>query len=338
MEFLESTWCNRNAQWTTFVFAGHGIESPLKEMTTVSEWKEDVREAIEKRQKTSWMVTVPRLYATEGTPETFFYNTHYFTLQMVVPEEEREEVRFKIFAGFARHYRMIDYLKEWDINKDIPSSHRLKMNRTTWAVESFTREKMEDEFLPKLDLFMSQINTLVWTKLANDIHADLFYADKFKDMIHLLVNGLIRPRQEKATRFSFNLLKAPPSKLVEVLDMTDGNNIVLSTKNDTTESEKEEKIEWREKMPLNNIPPNGFYVPLAVPSHGQYILTIRKYQYTDEGCKKHAELIKRVCYGKEKSLFKPALPIRFNPENYGAYSSAHPSIIDPSPDQQDVLS
>ena len=325
LEFLESSWCNRNAHWSTYIFAGQKIEQPELEMATVAEWRDDIEKVIENREKVVYMVTVPRLYNTDETPETFFYNTHYFTFQVIVPDSKEEqlaeeEVRFKIFAGFARHYRIIDYLQEWDLNADIPVTHRLKMTRTTYAVEHFSRERLESDFFPRLETMMNEINTFVWTRLANDIHADLFFADKFKDMINLQLQGRTKPKQEQATRFTRNQLKfepqeSLPSTLVEVNEMTDGNNIVLATQNATAPQEDQAP----KKLTLDQVPPHGFYVPLHKPAAGAYYLTIRKYHYTDTACATNADYVKRACYGPNPAKYKPALPFKMAQENYGSY-------------------
>lgn len=294
-------------------------------MSTVAEWREDLAQELENRGKVVYMVTVPRLYGTDDTPETFFYNTHYFTFQVIMPDSAEEEVRFKIFAGFARHYRMIDYLQEWDLNADIPATHRLKMNRTTYAVDSFSKETLESDFFPRLETMMNEINTFVWTRLANDIHADLFFADKFKDMINLQLQGRKKPKQEEATRFTRTSLKfksemdtpapPPPPKLVEIEKMTDGNNIVLAVQNDTVpEPEPVPSI-----LTPDQVPPEGFHVPLHKPAVGAYYLTIRKYHYTEEACAANADYVKRACYGPNPKNYKPALPFKMAVEQYGNY-------------------
>jgi hypothetical protein len=324
LEFLESSWCNRNAHWATFVFAGYKIDYPERQMALVSEWKEELKSIVAQRERVAFMVTVPKLYASKETPDTFFYNTHFFVLQSIVPDNEEEPVRFKIFAGFARHYRMIDYLQEWDLNADIPATHRLKMNRTTYAVESFSQERLFEDFLPQLETMMNEVNTFVWTRTANDIHADLFYADKFKDMIRLQLLGLKKPKQKQAARYSMRLLTYRPENLVETdLDITDGNNIILTTTNDPSitdaETRSQEAVETKPSLTLEQVPKQGFYVPIAKPHTGQYHLIIRRYHYTNEGCTKNADIIRRSCYGPNRKSYKPALPFKMATEDYGAY-------------------
>ena len=317
LEFLESSWCNRNAQWSTYVFTGPKIDRPLQEMATAAEWRDDLRSAIEAKQKTVYLVTVPRLYGTDETPKTFFYNTHFFTLQLLFDSTEEGLVpRFKIFAGFARHYRMIDYLQDWDANAEIEDNHRLKINRTTWAVDSFGEQAMFDDFLANLEVMMDDINdNMAWTRKANDIHADLFYADKFKDMIFLQSNGLKKPRQEKAKRYKFASLRsmAPPSDLAE---MKDGSKIEFGTTTINDVATPDSEIP---RLDLNKVPADGFYVPLAIPSTVKYILTIRKYHYTDSACEANASKIKRTCYPRDQKHWKPALPFQMTPESYGTY-------------------
>lgn len=313
LEFLESSWCNRNAQWTTFVFTGPSINRPLAEMTTVAQWRDDLRQAIDQQKKTVYLVTVPRLYATEETPKTFFYNTHFFTLQLFFDSEEKgRNPRFKIYAGFARHYRMIDYLREFDINADIEDNHRLKINRTTWAVDSFGEKEMFDDFLFNLEVMMDDINdNMAWTRKANDIHADLFYADKFKDMIFLQSNGLLKPRQEKAKRYTLTSLAKQ-----QLVEMKEPNNVEFGTISGDNIIPKEEEVP---RLELDKVPPEGFHVPLAVPSTKKYVLTIRKYHYADQACETHANLIKRTCYPRDPKRWKPALPFKMSTEDYGTY-------------------
>lgn len=353
LEFLESSWCNRNAQWSTFVFTGYHIDRPLLEMAHVAEWKADLRHSIEHHLNTVYLVTVPRLYGTNDTPKTFFYNTHFFTLQLLFDsEEEGSHPRFKIFAGFARHYRMIDYLQDWDINVKIEDNHRLRINRTTWAVESFGEHAMFEDFLPNLERMMDEINTHgAWTRTANDIHADLFYADKFKDMIFLQSHGLTKPRQEQAKRYSLNSLlvnraetenngKLENSRL-HLAEMKDGNNIQFgvldassvdstrasptmdsSTASSTALHSHSSTLSASDTEPkrlaLDQVPPEGFYVPLARLDSGDYQLTIRKYHYKHESCHTHAQIIKRTCYPRDPKKY-PALPFQITPEDYGTY-------------------
>lgn len=318
LEFLEASWCNRNAHWVTFVFAGYGIDTPVKYMQLVDEWEEDLKEAIANREKIAYMVTVPRLYPTEGTPSNFFYNTHFFVVQLVVPTEEILPVRLKIFAGFARHYRMIDYLQEWDINDGIDPTHRLKMNRTTYAVETFSQELLFGHFLPNLKLMMQELNTFVWTRTANDIHADLFYADKFKDMINLSKRGLVRPTVKQEIRFA----KKPLVFLSENLNSASNsieNDEALGKVSNYNESNSQSAKPTPEELMKSEIPADGFYVPLLKPKSGAYYLAIRKYAYTDKSCAMNANLIRRSCYGPDSNRYLPALPLKMHPEEYGPY-------------------
>jgi hypothetical protein len=100
----------------------------------------------------------------------------------LIPDREEPMKGFvRIYAGFARHYRMVDYLGEWNLNRDIPANHRLKMDRTNWAGIDIPLERFTGEFLDKAETFINEINEkMEWTRLANDLHAELWYADKFK--------------------------------------------------------------------------------------------------------------------------------------------------------------
>lgn len=345
----------------TYLFVGNKIDRPEIEMQTVDEWKSDLEKTLESpdplERSAVYMVTVPRLYKSSSAPDTFFYNTHYFVLQ-VIPGDQHS-VKFKIFAGFARHYRMIDYLKEWDINSDIPSNHRLKMNRTTYAVEQFGMDRMFDHFLPRLGEMMDEINTLVWTRKANDIHAELFFADKFKDMIILQQRGGKKPEHKNIKGYTMKSLvpeqtatehedskKATPtveasiekdgniqdhSNWKQIPNSADGESVIFATNNlteatdtqhkDTSINHKEpEKAPHDEEKKSNTMSPeDGFYVPLSPPSSGKYVLTIRKYHYTDDMCSSNAKIIRRTIYGDRLQFYKPALPFKMRQENYGAY-------------------
>lgn len=285
-------------------------------MTLVSEWIEDLHEVIAKRERRVYLVTVPRLYNADGAPPNFFYNTHYFVVQVIIPTDDSLPPRFKIFAGFARHYRMIDYLQEWPINADIPATHRLKLNRTTYAVESFSQDLLFEDFLPRLEIMMNDINAhFEWTRLANDIHADLFFADKFKTIIRLSQLGLKKPKLKQEIRYKHKPLIFQ-SDAVFIPDT--GNDMIFSTSNQTTTAI--ESATEPENPFANFVPPvDKFYVPLQKPTVGAYFLQIRKYQYTDPSCVKNTNYMRRTCYGPKPENYKPALPLKLAKEDYSPY-------------------
>jgi len=179
-EFLESSWCNRNANWVTFLFVGYAIHRPEKEYYTVKDWKQDISDLISSPSQDNkhplFLVTVPRITRAPEAPSFFFYNTHWFVVQVIPPRAPETLSRFKIYSGFARHYRyghssstvvtlllkllidrVIDYLQEWEINSDIPDHHRLKMNRTLYAGEDIEYSVFLDTFLTKLEVFIDEV-------------------------------------------------------------------------------------------------------------------------------------------------------------------------------------
>lgn len=185
VDFLESSWCNRNGQWSTYSFVGPRILNPEKEMSLASQWRDDIQSVMSQPnyedRKVVYLATVPSILRGEEAPNIFIYNTHWFTVQLIPDREVPSKGSVRIYAGFARHYRMVDYLGEWPINAEIPAEHRLKMNRTDWAGIDIPVERFTGEFLSKAEAFINEINDkMEWTALSNDLHAELWYADKFK--------------------------------------------------------------------------------------------------------------------------------------------------------------
>ena len=109
--------------------------------------------------KLVYLVTVPKMYKAPGASKYFFYNTHWFTVQ-IIPNREEGTYAFVIISGFARHYRTIDYFTEWPENTNIPSDHRLKMNRQTWAGTDIPESVFMDVFLARLELMMQQVSRI----------------------------------------------------------------------------------------------------------------------------------------------------------------------------------
>jgi hypothetical protein len=186
--FIEASWCHRNAQWATYVFIGDEIMNPEPNSKTLGQPKHvlldikgDVTNGI---TNGLYLITVPRFLKEDDTPKNFFYRTHWFVIQ-VVKECEIESPCFRIYAGFARHYRMIDYLTKWDIQYNIPDEHPLKIDHSVYAGVDMSMESLM-RFMFKLSHMMEEINfSLKWNKMVNDIHKEIFFADKFRDMIEM---------------------------------------------------------------------------------------------------------------------------------------------------------
>eukprot|EP01121_Diplochlamys_sp_Union-15-3_P001017 TRINITY_DN1086_c0_g1_i1.p1 TRINITY_DN1086_c0_g1~~TRINITY_DN1086_c0_g1_i1.p1 ORF type:complete len:239 (+),score=30.02 TRINITY_DN1086_c0_g1_i1:430-1146(+) len=142
------------------------------------------------------MVTVPSLVKTENSNPYFFYNTHWFVLQ-TIPQTDSKIPKYLIYAGFKAHYRVLDWLVEWDINKGVQEDHRLFISNRTFAGLLFEHSHLVNEFLPKCLQMMNEINqALSWNSVVNSLHAELFFADKFKDMI------ILEQRERKKTNLS----------------------------------------------------------------------------------------------------------------------------------------
>jgi hypothetical protein len=88
-DFLESSWCNRNGQWSTYSFVGPRILRPEKEMSLVSDWKSDIletmAEAAYSNRKVIYLATVPSILRAEEAPNFFFYNTHWYEIATGLP-------------------------------------------------------------------------------------------------------------------------------------------------------------------------------------------------------------------------------------------------------------
>jgi len=185
--FIEASWCHRNAQWVTYLFVGEEIHHPLKlnEINHPLRLLRDIAADITHNIFNGvYLCTIPRFLKEDDTPRNFFYRTHWFVIQ-VVHECEIESPCFRIYAGFARHYRMIDYLSPWQVQDHVPLSHPLKIDHSLYAGVDMTFDTLS-EFLRKTSVMIDEINfTLTWGKMVNDLHKELFFADKFADMIEM---------------------------------------------------------------------------------------------------------------------------------------------------------
>ena len=132
--------------------------------------------------------------------------------------------------------------------------------------------------------------------MINDLHADLFYADKFKDMVIL---------KKKALRKDQTLI---------TIDDELTESILQSNESQALKNMRRENLYLRTDV----IDPD-MHVPLEVPNEynspdGTYRLTFRRYHYTDAACKAHAAELKGLYKYK-----KPAKPLVMQVENYDPY-------------------
>jgi predicted P-loop ATPase/GTPase len=164
--------------WKKFV--GDRITDPEETMYSAREWQQDLRTFLAKEapkeRRLMYLVTVPKLNNVPETSKYFFYNTHWFVVQVIVPEDydvskdidyvdKMKLHKFRIYAGFARHYRSIDYLHEWPQNANIPPNHRLKIARNNWAGVDISFDKFMDEFLEKSQQFMDEVRRIAVAQL-----------------------------------------------------------------------------------------------------------------------------------------------------------------------------
>jgi len=175
---------------------------------------------------------------------------------------------------------------------------------------------------PRLLISLPQVNSkLVWTRLANDIHAELFYADKFKDMVILERRALAA---EKASVSLPTPGKQRPRGSPESEDQEDIAASVLEGFHSDLHDQEDAIVRLLSQFPyiqtLTNSPSEAYVpywekwnVPLVKPSDGDYELTIRRYHYTDQSCVSNSQRMITDVYGKAT---KPAKPLKFQPEQY----------------------
>jgi hypothetical protein len=134
---------------------------------------------------------------------------------------------------------------------------------------------------------------MAWTLKANDLHAELWYADKFKDMV-------ILKRREEAKAAANKTAAAVP----DGTPSGDDTVVVVSTGAEDTTAPRTDQVPYFER----------WNTPLAVPSDGSYKLVVRRFHYKSEDCTRNANVIMHDVYGKLHH--SPATPLILDEEEY----------------------
>ena len=168
-EFLRATICIQNARWMARVFVGEQrVEAGLGEVhATPGTWRQSLADAPaeEHAQTKVTFVSFPPItpVAADGDPE-FYYYGHAFVIQQIPGP------RFRVYASYNNHYRVVDWLRAWNVNNAQAGGCLLTLDEML-------------AHLDDMDRFINIINSeLRWTREANVLHARLFAVFKLDDM------------------------------------------------------------------------------------------------------------------------------------------------------------